>query len=266
MNGIIDFHTHAFPDALAEKAITFLEGEGGVAASLDGRVSSLLPSMDKCGIEKSVVCSIATKPSQFNAIFDWSVSIRSDRIIPLPSLHPDDPEVIVRIGMVKKNGFKGIKLHPYYQDFNLDDRKMFPIYEKICTENLILVLHTGFDFAFQRIRKADPERIIKIKKTFPGIKLVTTHLGAWEDWSEVERLIMGKNIHMEISYSLEFLDKERARNLIMKHPPEYLLFGTDSPWTDQMETLNLFKSLELDSALENRILRENALSLLDSVL
>ena len=68
MKGIIDFHTHAFPDELAERVIKMLEDEGGVKARLDGKISSLLGSMDKCGIEKSVICNIATKPAQFDSI------------------------------------------------------------------------------------------------------------------------------------------------------------------------------------------------------
>ncbi len=265
MMGIIDFHTHAFPDTLAEKAIGLLEREGGVPAKLDGRVSSLLSSMDRCGIEKSIVCSIATKPSQFDSILKWSETIATDRIIPFPSIHPDDPQAIEKVEIIKKKGFKGIKMHPYYQGFDINEKKMFPIYQKIADENLILVLHTGFDFAFERIRKADPEKIMEIKSAIPSFKLVTTHLGAWEDWDEVKRLLVGKDIYMEISYSLEFLDRDRAKDIIMNHPEEYVLFGTDSPWTDQRETLELFQSLGLPSSLEMKILRENAITLLSSV-
>ena len=265
MKGIIDFHTHAFPDSLAPQAVKVLEKEGKVPARLDGTISALLASMDRCGIEKSVVCSIATKPSHFNPILRWSENIRSERIIPLPSIHPDDPEAAGNIEKVKKGGFAGIKMHPYYQDFNLDEPRMLRIYEKVSAENLLLVVHTGFDFAFERVRKADPEKIIRIAKLFPELKLVLTHLGAWEDWDEVERLIAGENIYMEISFSLEFLASEKAKKIILGHPPEYILFGTDSPWTDQGKTLELFRSLSLGKTLERKILRENALSLLATV-
>ena len=88
MKGIIDFHTHAFPDKLADKAIKILEDEGGIKAQLDGKVSSLLTSMDRFDIEKSIVCSIATKPSQFDYILNWSKEIRSSQIIPFPPVHP----------------------------------------------------------------------------------------------------------------------------------------------------------------------------------
>jgi predicted TIM-barrel fold metal-dependent hydrolase len=259
---IIDIHTHAFPDNVAEKAIPLLEEEGKIKAKLDGKISSLLSSMDKYGIEKSVICSIATKISQYNSILKWSKEIRTERIIPFPSFHPDDPFVFERIEEIKREGFKGIKLHPYYQKFIVDEEKMMKIYEKICKENLILVLHTGFDFAFERIRIADPEKIMNVKKTFHKLKLITTHLGAWEDWDNVEKFMIGKEIYMEISFSLEFLEKGRARRMILSHPSDYILFGTDSPWTDQGETLKLFKELKLPSQIEEKILYLNAQKLL----
>ncbi|PKL52302.1 MAG: amidohydrolase [Nitrospira bacterium HGW-Nitrospira-1] len=267
MQEIIDFHTHVFPDEIAERAMKTLLEEGKkkheVNAYLDGRLSSLLSSMDRNGIERSIVCSIATKPSQFEPIIAWSKKIRSDRIIPFPSLHPDDRDFAGRISRIRDEGFKGIKFHPYYQDFAIDEERLLPIYEKISAENLIIVMHTGFDLAFERIRICDPEKIAHVLEKFPDLKMVTTHLGAWEDWDEVEKHIVGKKIFMEISYALDILSKEQARRIILNHPGEYVLFGTDSPWTDQSTTLALLKNLELGSEREDLILGENAAALLD---
>lgn len=265
MKGIIDFHTHAFPDNMSERVIRMLEEEGGIKAHLDGKISSLLSSMDDCGIEKSVVCNIATKPPQFHSILEWCKQVRSERIIPFPSFHPYDPEYIGRIDEIKAEGFKGIKFHPYYQNFTIDEEKLFPIYKKISDENLLLVMHTGFDFAFPFIPIADPEKIIRIIENFPSLKLVTTHLGSWKQWEEVEQFLLGKQIYMEISFSLEFLDGASAKRIISHHPPEYILFGTDSPWTEQQKTLALLRGLQLGKAAEERILRENAVRLLNSV-
>lgn len=269
MRGIIDFHTHAFPDDLADRAMKVLLEEGkkkwDVNAYLDGRVSSLLASMDRNGIEKSIVCSIATKPSQFTPIFTWSQKIMSGRILPFPSIHPDDREFSDRILQIKDGGFRGIKFHPYYQDFSIDEKRLFPIYEKISNSGLLVVMHTGFDLAFDRKRICDPERIIRITDAFPGLKLVTTHLGSWEDWDEVERLLVGRNIYMEISYALDILSPDKARRIILNHPAEFVLFGSDSPWTAQGTTLSLLKSLGLGEEREQLILRDNALRLLQSV-
>jgi predicted TIM-barrel fold metal-dependent hydrolase len=265
MKGIVDFHTHAFPDELADRAMNLLAEEGDVKPRLDGKISSLLRSMDASGIEKSVVCSIATKPSQFDPILSWCRKIRSERIVPFPSLHPQDPRFSERISEIKREGFKGIKFHPYYQDFRIDDERLFPIYEKISRENLIVLIHTGFDFAFERIRKADPAKIVRVVESFPDLKIMTSHLGAWDDWDEVERHIAGRKIFMEISFSLEYLNPDSVKRIINAHPADHIFFGTDSPWADQGKTLELLKGLNLGRELESLILRDNAIRLLDSV-
>jgi predicted TIM-barrel fold metal-dependent hydrolase len=259
---IIDFHTHAFPDSLAEVAMPRLEGEGNVKACLDGKLSSLLGSMDRAEISKSVVSSIATKPSQFQSILEWSLSIASDRIIPFPSIHPNDPAALERIDTIASEGFKGIKMHPYYQDFVLDDEDLYSVYERMSERGLILLAHTGFDIAFERKRIADPKRILRIAERFPKLKLVTSHFGGWEDWRQVEKVMVGRPIYMDISYSFEYMDHDIARRILTTHPQEFLLFGTDSPWGDQQRTLDLLRGMGLGSQRLSAILSSNAEGLL----
>ena len=262
---IIDFHTHAFPDALAERAMRTLLAEiheETVRAYHDGRVSSLLASMDRAGIERSVLCSIATKPDQFDKILAWSRSIASPRIIPFPSVHPRDPDALERISRLAAEGFRGIKLHPYYQDFVIDEEILMPLYERLLEKELIVVCHTGFDIAFPRVRRCDPEKIAKIHTRFPELKFVTTHLGSWSDWDEVEKHLIGRPVYMEISYTLGQIPDARVRDLILRHPKDRVLFGTDSPWQDQKETLDRLQSLNLGESRERAILGETAQRLL----
>ena len=150
---IIDFHAHAFPDALAARAMPALEEEGNIKAALDGKVSSLLRSMDEAGIEASVVASIATRPQQFEPILRWSEEIASARIIPFPSVHPDDAQVVEHVHRIHDRGFKGVKLHPYYQDFDLDEARLRPLYAALQDCGLAVLCHTGFDLAFARVRR-----------------------------------------------------------------------------------------------------------------
>ncbi|HUT31695.1 MAG TPA: amidohydrolase family protein [Sedimentisphaerales bacterium] len=260
---IIDFHTHAFPDELAPRAMRkLLEEAPDVRAYLDGTLSQLLDSMDKAGIEKSIVCCIATRPEQFDSIFQWCKQVRSERLIMFPSFHPLDPKWTDRMRQLKAEGFRGIKFHPFYQDFYVDEKRLFEIYEQVCREDLLVVMHTGYDIAFPRVRRADPERLVKIKQAFPELKFITTHLGAWEQWDEVRQSLIGRQIYMEISFALEYLEAGTAREMIMNHPEEYVLFGTDSPWTDQQETLSMLKNLQLPGKKMQRILSGNALRLL----
>jgi len=262
--GIIDFHAHAFPDALAPRAMKkLLEEAPDVKAYLDGTIGALLGSMDKSGIDKSVVCCIATKPEQFEPIFEWCKKVRSERIILFPSVHPADPKCIERIGLIKREGFKGIKLHPFYQEFYADEQRLFDMYRKLCDENMMVVMHTGFDIAFPKERRADPEKLLKIKNAFPKLKFITTHLGAWKQWDDVQQFLIGRQIYMEISFAFDYMSPERAGKMLMDHPDEYILFGTDSPWKDQEKTLKQLKKLGLSEKKLERILTRNAASLLD---
>jgi predicted TIM-barrel fold metal-dependent hydrolase len=163
---------------------------------------------------------------------------------------------------VAEAGLRGIKLHPYYQDFNVDDEVLFPLYRALDELGLFVVCHTGFDFAFPRQRRADPVRILRVLDRVPSLRLITSHMGAWDDWDEVEKHLLGKPITMDISLSMELLGRERARAMLSAHPADRILFGSDSPWSSQSETIGLLRSLGLGGELETKILGENADSLL----
>jgi predicted TIM-barrel fold metal-dependent hydrolase len=259
---LIDFHTHAFPDALAARAMPVLEAEGKIKATLNGTVSDLLRSMDANGISTSVLCSIATKPAQFAPILKWSGEVRSERIIPFPSVHPADPLAVQRIAEIHAAGFKGVKLHPYYQEFDVDEERLFPLYAECRRLDLLVVCHTGFDIAFPRVRKGNAERVRRVLDRLPGLKFVTTHMGAWEDWEEVRRFLLGRPVLMETSFSAGYMSADAMREMLTLHPKDCILFGSDSPWLDQRAEFNALRSLGLDADRERCLFHDNARRLL----
>ena len=123
--GCIDFHTHAFPDALARRAVASLEESGNITAYSDGTIKGLLASMDAASIERAVLCSIATRPGQFGDILAWSAAVRSERIIPLPSVHPRDEQHLAHVRQVHAQGFAGL----YHEIFN--ERDAAPVFAQL---------------------------------------------------------------------------------------------------------------------------------------
>ena len=153
-------------------------------------------------------------------------------------------------------------MHPYYQNFVLDEERMWPLYERIAAEGLILVMHTGFDIGFPRERIADPRRIVAVVERVPGLKFVATHFGAWDLWDEVEEMLLGREVYLDLSYALHLLPQERARAMALAHPEDYLLFGSDSPWAGQQEVLAQLAALGLGGNLAAKIRGGNAARLL----
>ena len=61
---LIDFHTHAFPEKIAARAVGSLaHGSGGMVPQTDGTLARLKTEMDRDGIDISVVLSINAGPS-----------------------------------------------------------------------------------------------------------------------------------------------------------------------------------------------------------
>jgi len=126
---VTDFHVHAFPDKLAADAISHLSETGGeIKPFTDGTINGLIHSMDAASIDRAVVCAVATRPDQFSTILKWCRSQASERIIPFPAVHPDAEAPADQVRQIAASGFKGFKLHPYYQEFVGDEDKLMVVY------------------------------------------------------------------------------------------------------------------------------------------
>jgi predicted TIM-barrel fold metal-dependent hydrolase len=262
---IIDFHTHVFPDEIAPRALQALsEHSGPYKPCTDGTLSGLLSSMDRAGIRLSVVASIATKPTQLWPIFEFSRKIKSERIYPLVSFHPENSLEQVRqlLERAQQAGIKGVKLHPMYQGFSIDEERMYPYYELLLQRGFFVVFHTGYDIAFPGNLQASIERVASIASEFPELQIVTTHTGGWRQWERLELLTPFENIYTEVSMTIPETGRERFTELLMSFPEDRVFFGTDSPWTDQAEMIGKLLNLAIPEPLREAILYKNAIQFL----
>ncbi|HOV26254.1 MAG TPA: amidohydrolase family protein [Pseudobacteroides sp.] len=259
---IVDFHVHCFTDKLAEKALNTLSRRAGIPARVDGTVKGIRDSMKDSGVDYSVLLPIATKPSQTEVINNWAASVCGDGIIAFGSIHPDNAEWKDELKRVKDLGLKGIKLHPDYQLFYIDDKKMYPIYEYLFSLDLVLVFHAGRDIGLPEPYHCTPDRLYKLVCDFGGAKIVAAHMGGFSCWEEVEKYLVGTDIYFDTSYSFDWISDEQAKRIIQNHGYEKILFATDSPWTDQKEEINKLRNLKLGVEVENAILGGNACKLL----
>jgi predicted TIM-barrel fold metal-dependent hydrolase len=255
---IIDIHTHCFPDELALKAIPLLSEKAGIKSFSDGTVKQLKKSMAVAGIDISVLQPIATKPEQTKGINRWAVSVQDKNIITFGTIHPDFADWKDEIRWLTEAGIRGVKFHPEYQDFFVDDPKMFPIYEELAKAGLIILFHAGVDLGYTAPYHCTPCRLEKILDSFPNATIIAAHMGGYRYWDDVEKYLIGKNVYFDTSYALEELGNERAEQLIKAHGVQKVLFGTDSPWRDQTKEISFIRSLNLRSAEINEILGKNA--------
>jgi predicted TIM-barrel fold metal-dependent hydrolase len=261
----IDFHTHIFPDKIAKQAVEALAADSGEYRPVtDGTLSALLASMDNAGISASLVANIATKPAQLVPILEFCKQIKGPRIHPLISFHPfNDPDEVEDVfGQASREGIYGVKLHPMYQRFLIDGKHMYGFYELMASFGFYVMFHTGFDIAFPGNDQAEVEKIRKIAGWFKDLTIVCTHVGGWRQWDRIECLRGFDNVYTETSMTLpEMSDDDFIRHLSV-FGEDRVLFGSDSPWTDQREQLERTLGLRISDQRKEKLLFKNAARLL----
>jgi len=263
---VIDCHTHAFPVHIAAGAIRSLVAEAKwqpCTAHHDGTVAGLLASMDRAGIDRAVMCSVATRPQQVRKITDWSASAASQRIIPFASIHPAYEEPEAEAERIASLGLRGIKFHPQYMDCAADDPRTIRVARAAAANGLAMALHTGYDLGFGRDDLGAPQRVRRLHEAVPRLRLLACHMGGWQRWQEAKEHLLGLPIYLEPSFCLfGQCPPELLLEMLQRHPRQYILFGTDSPWADQKNDLEEFRRLPIDPAIISAALWDNALAFL----
>ncbi|MCX5692125.1 MAG: amidohydrolase family protein [Candidatus Omnitrophica bacterium] len=258
---IIDIHTHAWPEKVSQKARENLEQVFRVKLVGDPTLKTLLTCMDKNNIDISAVCGVATKPEQVPSINKWLFSVRSKRIKVFCALHPEYEDWKEELKKIRDNG-DGIKLQPEFQDFYVDDEKVFFWYEDIEKLKLPLMFHCGKELSGTMLVRSSPDRMAKIMQKFPKLKIIAAHFGGFELWDEVKKHLLGKDIYLDTSFFFHFLPKEEIKSMILSHPKDRLLFGTDFPIVDQKKDIDFLNDFDIPQDLKNRIFSLNAKNIL----
>lgn len=260
MNKIIDIHAHFFPDALAKKAVDHLGNYYKMEMHCDGTFGDLTKRAKNAGVDKIVVHATALKPGHVEHVNDNAASHISKDVLAFGTLHPDyEGDFEKEIKRIKEMGLKGIKLHPDFQMFNIDDKKMYPVYEILREEKLPILFHTGD----ANTQYSSPKRLSNVLRDFPGIIVIGAHLGGYAQWEEARDELYGKDLYIDTSSCHRFLTHSKIRELIRMHDTDKVLFGTDYP----IETFeycieNHFK-LGLTDEENEKILYKNAERLLN---
>lgn len=261
----IDFHTHAFSDKIAEKAITGLTATSGFPPCTDGTLSGLIKKMQETGIDGAVVLPIATKPTQHEVLNSWAAEINNKNgIYAFGSVHPDGEDAILWLDRIREMGLYGIKLHPDYQNFVADDKKAFPIYEKCSEMKMPVLFHAGFDPLSPDFIHGSPESLCNIHEAFPDLIMICAHMGGMYRWEQVERLLAGKpgNIYFDLGFTEGEIGEKLLMRIIKKHGAERILLGSDCPWDDPKNELEMVKKLPLTDEEKELIFYKNAKKLL----
>lgn len=257
---IFDAHVHIFPDKIAAKAAVNIGRFYDIPMHFDGSVAALMALIDKAGVSGCLVHSVATSPAQTESINNFisdSVKANPTRFVGFCSVHPDMEKKLLEaeIDRAISLGLKGIKLHPDFQKFAIDDRKAYNIYEIADDRRLPILFHTG-DYRYEW---SSPKRLASVLKDFPALTVIGAHFGGWSEWDEGEKYLAEReNVYVDTSSSLYSITPEKAKEYINAFGVDRVMFGTDYPMWDVNDELKLIERVDISDSDREKIMYKNA--------
>ena len=275
---MIDFHTHTFPDRIAAAAVSKLEQKAHAVSFSDGTAAGLIASMKRAGIDRSVVLPVATNPLKCASMNDTSHALDGkDGLIYFGAIHPDAPDWHEELARVKALGFRGVKIHPVYQDVAIDDPRFVRILARCGELGLMVVMHGGEDIGFPGVTRCSPAMLRNALKQSGPVTLIAAHMGGWRNWQEVPEMLLDAGVYLDTAFTLgdvtpldnhytpeqlHMITDETFCELVRIFGSKRVVFGSDSPWADQLTCVEQIRALPLTDAEKADILENNACRLL----
>jgi len=260
---LIDFHVHCFPDKLAAGAVARLGANAHMDSLTNGTFADTSEKMAAWGVDKFVLQNIAVTPKTQRNVNDFAVACNdAQRVFAFGSVHPAAPDACEELERLAEAGILGVKFHPEYQFFDVDDRMAYPVYEKCAELGLIMFFHAGWDVAFPDSRRIYPKACARMAADFKGASIVFAHGGGNLAWDEVEEQLCGLDVYFDLAMLPVFLENSAAKRLIRKHGAQRILFGTDCPWSSPPTLMEYLAKMELTADEYEAICFGNACRLL----
>ena len=261
---IIDSHVHVFPDKICKKTIRKLANNDPnhiLPYYNDGSVNGAREKMKEWGIDLGIIAPIATNEKQQDNVINFALNIQKNNpeFITLGTVYPDALDVLDRLDYMKSEGVHGIKLHPDYQNFFIDEEKMFPIYERCQKLELPILFHSGYDPVSPDCIHAAPEGIIKVARAFPDLIIVAAHTGGLA-YSSCSRDCFKEldNLCFDTAIASVTFTSDEYRKIIDIYGIERFIFGTDNPWGNGIDDFKFFEKVGLTSEEKEYLFEKNA--------
>ena len=240
---IIDAHNHVWPDEVAERAL------GGNIPDMDvfgdGKVSGLLQVKQEAGIDLSVCLAVANNAGQVESANRFIGGLDRSHFIPFGTIHPDvSPEENLR--HLRDNRVEGVKLHPVFQKFRLDDPALFEVLAALEGE-FPTTIHVGAGGGGDG-STCTPAMLRHIALTFPRLDVIACHFGGYHMLHEADESVIGLPVMLDTAWppSLAVLDPVEVRDLIRRHGVERVVFSSDWPTASPKAEVEAIRALGLD--------------------
>lgn len=202
-----------------------------------------------------------------------SAAAHSDVLIPFGSVDPrTGADAIDRARMLSEvYGVRGFKFHPSVQGFDPSDWTYYPLWEELQSIGCPVTFHTGQNGIGAglpggygiKLKYSNPMLLDDVAGDFPRLPLIMAHPSVpWQE-EAISIATHKSNVYIDLSgwspkYFSSWLVRAAGRWL-----QDRMLFGTDFPLITPGKWLDAFSDLNISDAVQDKILKDNAVRLLE---
>lgn len=175
------------------------------------------------------------------------VAKHPEKLIGFACLDPHEPDYLDEMEKVfLKDGFRGLKLAPIYQNYHPMDPRMQPVYSFCEKHGIPILIHQGTTFPRRApLKYSLPIQIEDVALEYPKLKIVIAHMG--HPWTAETVVLIRKQPNVFADISALYYRPWQFYNALML-AQEYgaghkLLFGTDYPFTTVEDTVHALRNI-----------------------
>ncbi len=152
--------------------------------------------------------------------------------------------------LVKERNARLCKVYQAEDDGPLNDRRMWPFYEKVCELDVPLTVHTGTSYVLPHpCKNTHPGLLDDILLDFPELKVIAYHMG----WPHTEELIglagKHKNLYLSLSGIVGWYERAPYRgyhaigDALVWAGPDKIVMGLDLPFDETKRIVDFIRNL-----------------------
>lgn len=300
---VIDVHVHMFPDNIMDEYLKhYIEISGQSLLCADPSLEGLREEYREYEALDYVILGQWESTRQFEleglrlvaesdlyyarhyfyTYHEWLSKMQqeNDDVVCFGNVHPDDPEMMQEFDrMFDEYKLKGMKLVPCMNFYRLNDRRLFPAYEKAEAKGLPVILHTGGDPIPGREIYGHPRDVDDIASAFPKLTIVMAHLGApfFDETKEI--LDKHKNVYTDLSFAIDYgevvkfckrhgmthltdMSKSDFQSVMSAYIEDFgyerVFYGSDFPYARPKDAIDGLLELDISDEAKEMILWKNA--------
>jgi predicted TIM-barrel fold metal-dependent hydrolase len=245
---VTDAHVHLFPKWLFEPIWQWFDAFGWpVRYKLSAE--KIIEFLTGHGVERIVGLHYAHKPGVAGELNKYMLDIcrRYPQVVGTATVYPGETGAGKILADAFESGLCGVKLHSHVQCFDMDSPAMHEIYAACLAGEKPLVMHVGREpkspaYPCDPYELCGVEKVERVLKDYPGLKVCVPHLGADEFTQFRDLLEKYDNLWLDTTMVLcdylpgidpPSLDSFRA---------DRIMFGTDFPnipyaWDRELKVL-----------------------------